>query len=82
MFFFSVWVFFQEHSRITGLQGKGEGISLTPHYHFQPLHRHLDISRAITAECSPLHIASNRTQTGNLWFPSELNTFTSIFQEY
>ena len=26
-----------------------EGISLTPHYHFHPLHRRLDISRAITA---------------------------------
>ena len=36
--------FFHKHSRITGLQGKGEGISLTPHYHFHPLHRHLDIS--------------------------------------
>ena len=31
IFFFSIWVFFHEHSRITGLQGKGEGISLTPH---------------------------------------------------
>ena len=70
IFFFSIWVFFYEHSRITGLQGKGEGISLTPHYHFHPLHRHLDISQAITAESSPLHIASNRTRTGNLWFPS------------
>ena len=68
--FFSIWVFFHEHSQITGLQGKGEGISLTPHYHFHPLHRHLDISRAITAESSPLRIASSRTQTGNLWFPS------------
>ena len=37
------------------MQGKGEGISLTPHYHFHPLHRQLDISRAITAESSPLH---------------------------
>ena len=36
----------------------GGGISLTPHYHFHPLHRHLDIRRAITAESSPLHIAS------------------------
>ena len=54
---FFIWVFFREHSRITGLQGKGEGISLTPHCHFHPLHRHLDISRAITAESSPLHIA-------------------------
>ena len=64
--FFSIWVFFHDHSRITGLQGKGEGISLTPHYHFHPLHRHLDISRAITAESSPLHIASSRTRPGNL----------------
>ena len=52
--FFSIWVFFHEHSRTTGLQGKGEGISLTPHYHFHPLHKHLDISWAITAESSPL----------------------------
>ena len=35
------------HSRITGMQRKREGISLTPHYHFQPLHRQLDISRTI-----------------------------------
>ena len=69
-FFFFIWVFSHDHSRITGLQGKGEGISLTPHYHFHPLHRHLDISRAITTESSPLHIASSRTRTGNLWLPS------------
>ena len=68
--FFSIWVFFHEHSRFTGQQGKGEGIYLTPRYHFHPLHRHLDISRAITAESSPLHIAGSRTRTGNLWFPS------------
>ena len=60
--FFSIWVFFHEHSRITGLQGKGEGIPLSPRDHFQLLHRHLDISRAITAESSPLHIASSRTR--------------------
>ena len=41
--------------------GNGEGISLTPLYHFHPLHRHLDISWATTAESSPLHIASSRT---------------------
>ena len=68
--FFSIWVFYHDHSRITGLQGKGEGISLTPHYHFHLLHRHLDISWAITPESSPLHIPSSQTQTGNLWFPS------------
>ena len=42
---------------------EGEAISLSPH-------RHLDISRAIIAESSPLHIASSRTRTGNLRFPS------------
>ena len=59
-YFFSVWIFFHEHLRITGLQGKGEGISLTPHYHFYLLHRYLDIIQVITAESSPLHIASSR----------------------
>ena len=38
-----------------------ERVSLYPLYHYHPLHRHLDISRAITAESSPLHIASSRT---------------------
>ena len=64
--FFSIWVFFHEYSRITGLQGQEEGISLTPHYQFHPLHRHLDISWAITTETSPLHIASSRTRAGKL----------------
>ena len=54
--FFSIGVFFHDHSRITGLQGKGEGISVIPHYHFHPLHRHLDITQAITAEISPQFI--------------------------
>ena len=44
-FFFSVWIFFQAHSQFTGQQGKGEAIYLTPLYHFNPLHRYLDISR-------------------------------------
>ena len=60
--FFSIRVFFHYHSRITGgLQGKGEGISLTPHYHFHPLHRDLHISWAITGESLPLHIGSSQT---------------------
>ena len=42
--FFSTCVFFHSHSRIKGLQGKEEGIPLTLHYHFHPLHRHLDIN--------------------------------------
>ena len=71
LLFFSIWVFFHNHSRITRLQVKGERISSTPHYHFHPLQRHLDISHAITAESSPLHISSSRTRTGNLWLSSE-----------
>ena len=63
LIFFPIWVFFHNHSWITGLHGKGEGISSTPHYHFHPLHRHLDISRAITAESSPPHIGRSRTGT-------------------
>ena len=58
--------FFHKHSRIKGLQGKGEGISLIPHYHFHLLHRYLDISWAITVESSPRHIASRWTWTRNL----------------
>ena len=69
-FFFSIWIFIHDHSRTTGLQGKGESISWNPHYHFHTLHKHLDISLVITAESSPLHIGSSRTRTGNLWFPS------------
>ena len=68
-FFFPFWVFFHEHSWITGLQGKGESISLTPHYGHS-FQRRLGISWVITAESSHLHIASSWTWTGNLKFPS------------
>ena len=71
-FFFSIGVFFHEHSRSTGQQGKGEGIYLTALYHFHPLHRHLDISRAITAESSPLRIAGSRTRTGTFGFRAQV----------
>ena len=55
---------------ITVLRRKGEGIYLTPHYHFHTFQRHLDISRAIIAESSSLHIAISQNRTGNLWFRS------------
>ena len=64
-FFLSGFSFTKIHkSQDTGLQGKGEGVSLTLHYHFHTIHRHLDISLAITAESSPLHIASSRSRIG------------------
>ena len=56
-FFFYLGIF-HEHSQITGQKGKGEAISLTSLYHFHPFHKDSDISLAITAESSPLHIAS------------------------
>ena len=65
---FSICVFFHEHSRFTGQQGKGEVICLIPFYHFHSLHRHLDISRVITLGSTPLHIAIRGTRTWNLWF--------------
>ena len=67
--FFFYLGFIYGHPRFTGQQVKGKGISLTPLYHFHPLHRHLDISRVITAESSPLHIGRSWTQIENLWFP-------------
>ena len=71
VFFFSIWVFFHEHSRFTGQQGKGEAISLTPLCHFHPYHRHLDISQAIIKALEK--IGENLVN----WFPNnemKLNT--------
>ena len=70
--FFSIWVFFHEHSRITGLQVKREGISLSPLYHFHLLHGRLGISRVIIAGGSPLRIVSSRSRTGNLGFRAQV----------
>ena len=70
VFFCSTWVFFHEHSRLTRQHGKVEAISSPSLYHFHSVHRHLDISRTIAAESSPLHIASSQTRIWNLWFSS------------
>ena len=34
------------------------------------INKHLEISRVTTVENSPLHTASSRARTGNLWFRS------------
>ena len=78
-FFFSIWVFYHKHSRFTWQQGKGEGIYLIPLCHFHPPHRHLDISRAITVESSPLYTACGRTRTGNILF-SERKSLTTMLR--
>ena len=79
--FFSICVFFHEHSPFTGQQGKGEGISITSLDKFHSLRRHFEISRAITIESSPLHIASSRTQTGKPLL-SERKSLTSKQRAY
>ena len=76
--FFLMGFFLSRTLGFRGQQGKGEVISLTPLYPFHPLQRRLDISRAITAESSPLHIASCRTRTGNRWFPSTIRLMSQF----
>ena len=66
--FFSICVFFHEHSQITALQGKGKNILLTLHNHFHPLHRYLDISYAITAENSLCTQLAARFELGTFGF--------------
>ena len=58
--------------------GKKKGITLILHYHFQPLHRHLDISWVITAGSSPLRTGSSQTRTGNVWFPTRKSLTTKL----
>ena len=47
-------------------------LSLELLYHFHPLHRHTGISWTITAERTPLHIASSQNRICNLWIGLEL----------
>ena len=69
-FLFTVWVFFYEPLRFTRQRGKGKAIYLTRFYHPHPIHRHLHTSQAITADGSPLLIASSLSRTVSLWFVS------------
>ena len=57
--FFFYLVFLSRTFVIHRTAGEEEAISLTPSYHLHLLRRHLDINPAITAESSPLHIASS-----------------------
>ena len=62
-FFFSQWVFYQEHSRLIGQQGKEEAISFNSSLLLPPASQTLRHHPAIAAESSPLYIASSRTHT-------------------
>ena len=68
-FFF--YLGFLSHDIHYSQDSRGRGrLFLIPFYHFHPLHEDLYISGTITSESPPLHIASDRTRTENLWFLS------------
>ena len=69
-FFFLSGFSFSNIHESRDCKGKWEGISLTPHCNFHPLHRNLEISRVITANSSLLHTDCTRTRTANVCFPS------------
>ena len=70
--FFSIWVFFYEHSWSTGQQWKEETITLALLYHFDLFPRHLDIRRTITADS----IGANTAES----LGSELNRESLVFE--
>ena len=59
-------------SRISVVHRTVVAISLAPLYHFHPLHRHSDISRATAAESSLLHKGSSRTRIGIFVFRAQI----------
>ena len=77
--FFSIWVFFHEHSQFAGQQGTGEASSLTPLYHSHPLHRHLHISLPITVKNSLLHLATDPNRDPLV---SECKSLTTKLHQY
>ena len=64
IFFFLSGLSFTNIHKSQDCRGRG-GHSLTPLCHSHPLHRYLDISRAITKEILPLQSVGKRTGTGN-----------------
>ena len=61
--FFSQWVFYQEHSRLIGQQGKEEAISFNTSLLLPPASQTLRHYPASAAESSPLYIASSGNHT-------------------
>ena len=60
VFFFLSGFFFKNVHEPQDSKSRETAFFLTPHYHFHPLHRHLDMSQEVTAESSPLHMGSSR----------------------
>ena len=60
------------------MAGEGGGYSVTPVYHFDPPYRHLEISQAITAESSPLHVTGDGPWTGNSCFGVQVAVYQAM----
>ena len=67
--FFLSRFFFTWHSWITWQQKRRRPL-LTSLYHLHQLCEQVETRRTTATESSFLHIASDRTRTGSLWFPS------------
>ena len=67
---FFIWAFFHLTFMNHMTVGTGGGATLTSLYHLHLLCEQEDIRWMIATESSFLHIVSDRTRTGNLWFPS------------
>ena len=77
-FFFLCGFSFTNIHDLQDSKGEGEGICLTPPYHFHSLYWHLSISWAINAENSPLHIASSRNTNRELLVSERLSLITKL----
>ena len=64
LFFFHLGILSQPFTNHRTAGEEGGHFFKELNYHFHPLHRHLDISRTITAERSALHIGSSPTRAG------------------
>ena len=89
--FFSIRAFFHAYSQFTRQQGKGKAISLAHFDHFHRLHRHLDISRVITAHSQQPLVYECKSLTTELRAPDKSQfmisghckpTFSGIFSHF
>ena len=69
LIFFFYLGFLSQTFTINRTAGEGGEYLLNSSLPLPPDSKTLGISQATTAESSPLHIASSRTRTKNLWFP-------------
>ena len=76
LIFFSFWLgFLSQPFMDHRTAGEGGGHFYNSSLPLHLLHRYLDISRAITAESSPLHITGSRARTGSFGFREQVANY-------